>query len=138
MSNDKKVEKKSNDLLIGVIVAVVVLALIVGLAWYLSANKDDAQVESAQDQVSEEDVDLDQLINDLNSSEITLYYSETCGHCQDQIDLFQGKFDQLNNVINCSKDQDKCDVQYVPTWKYDGEEDVGLKNLSELKSILDS
>jgi len=130
--------KKNNDLAIGILIAVVILGLVIGLAWYLSADEDKAKVGSAQDQANEDDIDLDQLITDINRTEITLYYSETCGHCKDQIDIFRGKIDQLKNVVNCSKDQQACDVQYVPTWKYDGKEDVGVKSLGELRSLVDS
>jgi hypothetical protein len=77
------------------------------------------------------------LISDLNKTDISLYYTDTCPACQQQNELFEGSFDDLKNTINCSSQS--CEVEYVPTWDFgDGNQETGVKTLEELRSIVDS
>jgi hypothetical protein len=137
-----KGKKENNDLVVGVVLAFVILALIVSLVWYFAGDGESDSNDNSRERVEsaqqDEDIDIKVLVEDMNKTDLTLYYSETCSHCQDQIELFGDEFNNLENTVNCSKQADRCKVQYVPTWGYDSEEEVGVKSLSELRSIVDS
>lgn len=136
-----KKEERDNDLIIGVVAALVVLALIAGLIWYFSSSSQeiDSQVDSAQEQAQASDIDADQLVADMNQADITYYYTETCPYCQDQKELFGDSFKDLKNTVDCAKEADSCQqIDAVPAWEYGGKKEVGVKTLDELREIVDS
>ena len=154
--NQKNSEKQKesqdtsqSDLKWGVVAVVILIIALVVAGYFIfrdnqsentkvneNSSESSAQVKS-QNEDKESKVDVKALVRKLNKSNITIYYSETCGACQEQMELFGDQFDNLKNKVSCSLQQEKCaDIQYVPTWKIDGENQVGVKQLEELWQLV--
>lgn len=69
------------------------------------------------------------------SSKTTLYVSTGCTACAHQESLFGDTLKYLN-VVDCALEPEKCsDIYAVPTWKFNGQKEAGVKSLDELKEL---
>ena len=109
--------KKDSLITIGVILAVIILAVII-------LNLPKYGVEE----------DLAKCIGE-NS---ILYIQTGCIHCEDQLELF-GENQKYLNVYNCADDNwVRCseeNIRGTPTWIIDGQQYVGKKSIELLKSV---
>lgn len=66
-----------------------------------------------------------------------LYYSPSCPHCQHQLsDGSVGNLTSYGMTIKLFNVNDaEYNITYVPTWKWNNQEESGYKSLDELKSI---
>ena len=72
------------------------------------------------------------------ASNSTLYVSNNCPHRKNQIKMF-GKYAKYLNVIDCSKDFDKClnaGIMAVPTWIINGKKHTGVQSIEKLKKLI--
>lgn len=131
MEKKKEAEQERSNLLIGILVVFGIIAIIGGLIFFLNSRTktEEPKVES------EKSVNAVELVEKLNKKGVKFYYSETCPHCHEQIEILGEGFDQLKNKINCQKQPKQCQVQYVPTWEWNGKQEVGVKSLKELWQI---
>ena len=89
----------------------------------------------------------EELLNCLNEKNIGIFVGEGCSHCERQKSIIGEKFNNLNNVIDCSELAQYCsimNISLVPTWivpiysnkSYVGENKYeGVLSIEQLKNI---
>lgn len=73
----------------------------------------------------------------LTEKGVTMYGSESCGHCKNQKRIFGDSFKYVN-YINCNQDRSICSqagIPGYPTWKIDGKNYPGMQPLERLASL---
>ncbi|MFP4112248.1 MAG: hypothetical protein ACLFPQ_03530 [Candidatus Woesearchaeota archaeon] len=122
---DKESKRKEN-----IILAAVFIVLVFAVGFLLSRDSGD-------DNYSDLPGDYDSFAKCLSESGMIMYGSETCGACNSQKNLFGSSF-QYVNYIDCYENRAACtnaEIQYFPTWIYQGEKYVGVKSIQELSDI---
>jgi len=141
MGQDLNQVKKTN-FTIGVIVAIIILLIVVGIGYliYNQVAEDDPKAEQAVKQAVEEQagVDIEQLAKKLNQANAVLYGSETCGYCTQQKEAFGDYIGQIAYVDYAKSPEvfEEKGIQNFPTWIINGKKYVGFHTLEELWEIV--
>jgi glutaredoxin len=86
---------------------------------------------------STEELKLDEFAQYLTSSNVTMYGTSWCSHCQNQKKLF-GKSFKYVNYIDCDRESEVCALEGItgyPTWKINGTSYPGEKSLLDLAQL---
>ena len=86
---------------------------------------------------SVEELSLDKFAQYLTSSNVTMYGTSWCSHCQNQKKLF-GKSFKYVNYVDCDRESEVCISEGVtgyPTWKINGTNYPGEKSLLDLAQL---
>ena len=109
--------KKDTKTTLGVVIAVIIIAIII-----LTLPKPSADVEFAK----------------CVGENSRLYVQTGCMHCDDQLDLF-GENQKYLDVYNCMDDSwitcRALSIPGTPTWIIDDTKYVGKKSMSALKTL---
>lgn len=79
----------------------------------------------------------DQLAQCLTSKNVKMYGADTCPHCRNQKEAFQGSFEFIN-YVECNRQPDECqkaEIRAYPTWEINGEKLEGEQSLSKLAEL---
>ncbi len=110
---------KRNLITIGIIIGVILLAI--GILYFKSGNANP-----------------DEKIVKCIAEKATLYVSTGCPHCQTQKNVF-GEMVELLNIIDCTKDSNKCveaGITNIPTWIFNDTYVKGSYKIDELKEMM--
>ena len=81
--------------------------------------------------------ELDSFATCLTSKGVAMYGTSWCSHCQNQKEMFGKSFKKIN-FIDCDFKSAECyanGIQSYPTWRINGENYVGVQQLSRLSSL---
>jgi len=100
------------------------------------ASQSGENAEASQEESQWLEVERQKLAQFLKDQGAVLYYGTSCPHCHKQLELF-GQAADLLKKIDCYLEENaeicnKENISGVPTWKYKGEEKVGVQTLDEL------
>lgn len=84
-----------------------------------------------------ESMPYDQLAQCLTAKNVKMYGSDTCPHCKNQKEAFEGSFEFIN-YVECNRQPDECQkagVRAYPTWEIGGNKIEGEQSLSKLAEL---
>jgi len=106
----------------------IVIILIIGLFFLMKPAFTGKSVEKLK---------LDEFAQYLTNSNVTMYGTSWCSHCQNQKKLF-GKSFQYIDYIDCDRESEVCALEGIegyPTWKINGISYPGEQSLQRLSQL---
>lgn len=86
---------------------------------------------------SSADGEYDEFAKCLTENDVKMYGTEWCSHCQNQKKMFGNSFEYVD-FVDCDKSRSECiaaGIRGYPTWKIEGQDYPGTRQLSELSTI---